>query len=236
MHLPITQSSRCCYSKSAVPPQGFLQRGASWKSLGLEVRGRTHQLDRSYRTTREILDFATLFYRQRISRENADEDVLPPDLHALPPGVVPEIIPLTSPQDEIARLANEIEALVRHGFPLRHILVLHASWQGARQLCQAIRGRLGSGTAADPKDLRPGDYVRVTTINAGTGLESPLVFLAGLNQLFEEEQSLRLSDEEREQMTIDNTRKIYMAAARAGQRLVFTYVGELPAELKTLVH
>ena len=84
----------------------------------------------------------------------------------------------------------------------------------------------------DPKDTYPGDYVRVTTLNAGAGLESPIVFLVGLRELFEEEQSLRLSDEAREDIIRDNTRKIYMAATRAGQRLVFTYVGDLPKMLK----
>jgi len=40
----------------------------------------------------------------------------------------------------------------------------------------------------------------VTTLNAGAGLESQIVFLVGLRLLFEEEQSLRLSDEEREEL------------------------------------
>jgi superfamily I DNA/RNA helicase len=71
----------------------------------------------------------------------------------------------------------------------------------------------------------------VTTLNAGAGLESPIVFLAGLRQLFEEEQSLRLSDEEREVLIRDNTRKLYMAVTRAGQRLVLTYAGDLPGVL-----
>jgi superfamily I DNA/RNA helicase len=74
-------------------------------------------------------------------------------------------------------------------------------------------------------------------INAGAGLESQIVFLVGLRLLFEEEQSLRLSDEEREGLIRDNTRKLYMAATRAGQRLVLTYSGELPAVLeKALTH
>jgi hypothetical protein len=50
--------------------------------------------------------------------------------------------------------------------------------------------------------------------------------------LFDEEQRLRLSDEEREAVIMDNTRKIYMAATRAGQRLVFTFVGELQGFLR----
>ncbi|HVM72869.1 MAG TPA: UvrD-helicase domain-containing protein, partial [Anaerolineales bacterium] len=215
----------------ADPTQGFLGRGTSWKSLGLDARGRTHQLRFSYRTTREILQFATLLYRLRLAEEK-DEDILAPDLLNMPNGPVPQIIPLTSPQDEIARIANEVESFVKRGYPRRHLLLLHADGHGVSSLIRAVNDRLGKGAALDPKDTYPGDYVRVTTLNAGAGLESPIVFLAGLRNLFEEEQSLRLSDEERETLIRDNTRKLYMAVTRAGQRLVITYVGELPDALK----
>jgi superfamily I DNA/RNA helicase len=145
------------------------------------------------------------------------------------------MILLTSPQDEISRVANEIEAFVKNGCPRNHLLVLHANGQGVRALIEAINRRLGRSAAIDPKDTFPGDYIRVTTLNAGAGLESPIVFLAGLRSLFEEEQSLRLSDDEREALIRDNTRKIYMAVTRAGQRLVFTYAGELPEILRKLL-
>lgn len=212
----------------ADPTQGFLGRGTSWKSLGLEARGRTHLMRRSYRTTREIMDFATLFYRRRLADEK-DDDILAPDLLNMPNGAFPQIIPLTSPQDEIIRVANEVADFVKKGMPKRHLLVLHTN--GVDDLIQAIEARLGKGSAIDPKETYPGDYVRVTTYNAGAGLESPIVFLAGLRDMFEEEQSLRLSDSERETLIRDNTRKLYMAATRAGQRLVITYVGEIPKEL-----
>jgi superfamily I DNA/RNA helicase len=215
----------------ADPTQGFLGRGTSWKSLGLEARGHTHSLRRSYRTTREIMQFATLLYRQRLADEK-DDDILIPDLLNMPNGAFPQIIPLTSPQDEIARVANEVESLVKQGFPKKHLLLLHSDGWGVNNLIQAIDDRLGKNAAFDPKDNYPGDYVRVTTINAGAGLESQIVFLVGLRLLFEEEQSLRLSDEEREGLIRDNTRKLYMAATRAGQRLVLTYSGELPEVLR----
>jgi len=216
----------------ADPTQGFLGRGASWKSLGLEARGHTHHLRRSYRTTREIIEFATLLYRLRLAEEN-DDDILVPDLLNMPNGSFPQIISLTSPQDEIARVANEVASLAKQGFPKKHLLLLHSDGWGVKNLIQAIDDRLGKNAAFDPKDKYPGDYVRVTTINAGAGLESPIVFLVGLRLLFEEEQSLRLSDEEREELIRDNTRKLYMAATRAGQRLVLTYSGELPQVLKS---
>jgi superfamily I DNA/RNA helicase len=215
----------------ADPTQGFLGRRSSWKSLGLDARGRTHQLRKSYRTTREIMQFATLFYRLRLSEEK-DDDVLAPDMFNMPNGVFPEVILVTSPQDEIARVANEVAELVQKGFPRKFLLLLHSNAEGGQTLIQAINHRLGKDTAMDPKDNYPGNYVRVTTLNAGAGLESPIVFLVGLRELFEEEQSYRLADDERIELMQDNTRKIYMAATRAGQRLVFTYVGDLPVMLK----
>jgi hypothetical protein len=216
----------------ADPTQGFLGRGASWRSLGLEARGHTHHLRRSYRSTRAILQFASLLYRLRLAEEK-DADILVPDLLDMPNGTFPQIITLTSPQDEIIRIANEVASLVKQGLPKKHLLLLHSDGWGVNNLIQAIDDRLGKNAALDPKDNYPGDYVRVTTINAGAGLESPVVFLAGLRLLFEQEQSLRLSDEEREGLIRDNTRKLYMAATRAGQRLVLTYSGELPEVLKS---
>ncbi|NMB89983.1 MAG: UvrD-helicase domain-containing protein [Chloroflexi bacterium] len=215
----------------ADPTQGFLGRKATWKSLGLEARGRSHLLRRSYRTTREIMQFATLFYRLRLSAET-DEDILAPDMLNMPDGAFPQVISLTSAQDEIARVANEVTEFLRQGYPRNHLLILHANGEGCQALTQAIDHRLGKNTAMDPKETYPGNYVRVTTLNAGAGLESPIVFLVGLRELFEEEQSIRLSDDEREEIIRDNTRKVYMAATRAGQRLVFTYVGDLPEMLK----
>lgn len=216
----------------ADPTQGFLGRGASWRSLGLEARGHTHHLRRSYRTTREILQFATLLYRLRLTEEK-DDDILMPDLLDMPSGAFPQIITLTTPQDEITRVVNEVASLVKQGFPKKHLLLLHSDGWGVNHLIQAIDDRLGKNAAMNPKDNYPGDYVRVTTINAGAGLESPIVFLVGLRLLFEQEQSLRLSDEEREGLIRNNTRKLYMAATRAGQRLVLTYSGELPEVLKS---
>jgi len=217
----------------ADPTQGFLGRKTTWKSLGLEARGHSQQLRHSYRTTREIMQFATLFYRLRLPEEK-DDDVLTPDILNMPNGAIPQIITLASAQDEIARVANEVADFLNQGYPRKDLLMLHANGQGTKALIQAIDHRLGKNVAMDPKNTYPGDYVRVTTLNAGAGLESPIVFLVGLRELFEEEQSIRLSDDEREEIIRDNTRKIYMATTRAGQRLVFTYVGDLPKVLSQI--
>ncbi len=54
------------------------------------------------------------------------------------------------------------------------------------------------------------------------------VNLVGVHALVEQEQSVRLSDDERHDLVRDNTRKLYMALTRAGQRVVLTYVGGPP--------
>jgi superfamily I DNA/RNA helicase len=216
----------------ADPTQGFLRRRQSWLASGLDVRGRVHLLRRSYRTTREIMDFATLLYRARLTED--DEDIVPPDLLDMPHGTIPTIIALTSEQDEITRVANEVEQLVGQGIPRRHILVIHTDWRGVDRLLERLGKRLGQGAAVDAKRADPGDAIRVCTLNAVTGLESPIVFLAGVRALFEQEQSVRLSDGERADLVRDNTRKLYMAITRAGQQLMLTYVGELPEPLRQL--
>ncbi len=217
--------------------QGFLKRGQSWLSSGLDVRGRVHRLRKSYRTTREILDFATLLYRTRLPQE--DEEIVVPDLTHMPNGVLPIVIPLTSPQDEITRVINEIRLLAQGGVPWGHILVIHASREKVKPILTRLNGAFGAGTAGaervevavDPGQTDPRNQIRVCSLNAATGLESPIVFLMGAHELYEREQSIRLSEEERAELIRDNTRKLYMAITRAGQRLVITYVGALPETL-----
>ena len=218
---------------AADPTQGFLRQGESWRSIaGLEVRGHTHRLRRSYRTTQAILAYALSFYRQRLP--NDDEELVSPELEGMQKGKPPQLLQLGSPQDERARIVNEIARVVERGMPLRHILVLIASWQGGEAMLEALNQRLGCNTAKDPKDTPPGDFVRVTTINAGTGLESPIVFVVGIHEMFEQEGSLFLGKDERTELVRENTRKLYMASTRAGQRLILTCVGDIPTPLQAL--
>lgn len=216
----------------ADPTQGFLRRGQSWLSLGLEVRGRSHRLDRSYRTTREILTFATRLYELLVP-DDQEERVLP-RLHEMPHGSPPEVVQLGSPQDEITRVVNELIALDRAGtVPRQHVLVIHAGWQGAATIRQRLAAELGAEAVIDPKDRSTAQAIRVTHLNAATGLEAPLVFVMGTHTLFEAMDSLRLGADERAALVRDNARRLYMALTRAGQRLVITYVGALPETLLT---
>jgi superfamily I DNA/RNA helicase len=216
----------------ADPTQGFLRRRQSWLASGLSVRGRSARLEKCYRTTREILDFASRMYQLRLPGD--DEAIVAPNLQHMPDGAPPEVIALDSEQDELTQVLNEIRGLRAQGVPLEHILVLHADWQGVDRVLGRLRTEFGSAAVANPKAVAPGQHLRVCTLNAATGLESPIVFVMGVHRMLEAEESARLSPEERAELMRDNTRKLYMAFTRAGQRLAITYVGEPPSVLRQL--
>ncbi|KAA3663911.1 MAG: ATP-dependent helicase, partial [Chloroflexi bacterium] len=194
--------------------QGFLKRGQSWLASGLDVRGRVHRLHKSYRTTKEIMSFATLLYRTRLPED--DEDIVTPRLDDMPTGVFPLLLSLTSEQDEVTRVVNEIEQLLQAGMPKGHILIIHADPLKIDMLGSRLAQKFGAETAVDPRYEPDQDKIRVCPLNAATGLESPIVFLMGVHSLYEREQSIRLSEEERYELIRDNTRKLHMAITRAG--------------------
>jgi superfamily I DNA/RNA helicase len=68
-------------------------------------------------------------------------------------------------------------------------------------------------------------YCTVTTLKAATGLEAPMVILLGVDHLLENEQDIRLPEEEGGDLRRDHTRMLYLGFTRAGQRLVVLRTG-----------
>lgn len=91
-----------------------------------------------------------------------------------------------------------------------------------------LTNNAGKAAALNLKVEMRGQAIRICSLNAGTGLEGSIVFLVGMHKLNEQEQSLRVSEEEKLKLIRDNTRKLHTAITRAGQRLVITYAGEIP--------
>lgn len=211
---------------AADPTQGFLKRRQSWLATGLDVRGHSARLTRPYRNTREIPGFASRFYRSRLPAE--DEEINLPkaaEIERMPSGNAPQFVPVRSPQNERARVANEITAAIRAGARAEHFLVLHAEDAAVEPFIQTLNRTAGQPIACNLKHLGPSSSgnLRVSSLNAATGLESLIVFLCGLDALLEKENALGLHADERDELTRDNTRRIYMAITRAAQKLVITH-------------
>ncbi len=212
---------------AADPTQGFLRRRQSWIAAGIDVRGRrTTKLARAYRNTRAILRFARDFYEERRSEDGRETDLNVPDNAVLAgiseEGKAPLVFRVANPQDEIARAANEALEILHGGLTAGCLLVIHADSSKERALREALERKLGRDKVHDAKSgPRPPEILcTVTTLNAATGLEAPVVMLLGMDSLLEKEDDPRLSEEERAELRSDNTRRLYVGFTRAGQRLV----------------
>jgi hypothetical protein len=219
---------------AADPTQGFLGRRQSWAAIGLEVRGQSARLRRCYRNTRDILGFATAFYTSRLASDE-EEINLPEsaDVAQLTSGEAPRFLYVSSAQDERSLVANEIAAALRAGASPEHFLVLQNDSALVAPFVEALNKAVGQPIGRDLQDQPYSSAgVRVCSLNAATGLESPVVFLCGMDGLLEKEGALGLARDEKSELVRDNTRRIYMAITRASRKLVVTY--RRPATRKCL--
>jgi hypothetical protein len=220
---------------AADPTQGFLKRRQSWVTCGLDLRGRSTKLRRSYRSTREILRFAAHFYRTRMDDEEWPDLNLPgeEELQAASSGYPPRVLFFSSRQDEVARVANEISSCLQDGFQPEHVLVVVAGEKRFSVVVDSLRAVLGVDQVADAREKSEENRVRVSGINAATGLEAPLVFVVGAADLLAAEANFQLKEAVRMELIRDNTRRLYMAFTRAGHSLVVTWAGaSVPGWLK----
>jgi superfamily I DNA/RNA helicase len=214
----------------------------SWKSVGLDVAGRTKKLRKSYRTTQAILDAATHVLGQFVQSD--PEDYLEPDFTGMELGTPPFLIYADTPQDAADRVTNEIAALTSEGqLPLASILVLYGNNIQKQLLYELLEKRVGFGKIwwlnkkehkKEPPNGYGKDYLRLANIDTATGLEASVVFLIGLDGLMSESRIPGQSKDELAARAEENGRKLYMAMTRAGQRLVMVATQKLPSSIENL--
>ena len=226
----------------ADPNQGFMKSRLSWKSVGLEVSGRTRKLRKSYRTTRAILESASSVLAA-LGQADA-EDYLEPDFDGMVEGARPLLVYTDSPQDSMDRVVNELAALAAEGTrPLGAMLVIYGSNIQKPALYKKLCKHFGENRVwwfneTKQKKAPPAgygrDYLRMAYLETATGLEGGIVFLVGVEALFGQGLHPSLSEEERHAAREENARKLYMAMTRAGQRLVLISSQRLPAAIERL--
>lgn len=205
----------------ADPRQGFLKSRMSWKSVGLDVAGRTKKLRRSYRTTSALLQAATCLLAREV--EEDPEYELIPDFSAMEQGVRPILVTVDTPQDAVDRVVSEIAALASHpNFPLSAILVMYGEQVSKsllyRQLCLRV-GEAKVWWLNKDRSMPPGGYggehIRMANIDTATGLEGTFVFMLGIENLLAPHGSPARDERSPEA----EARKLYMAMTRSCYRL-----------------
>jgi hypothetical protein len=167
--------------------------------------------------------FARDFYQQRLSEDDEDDLNVPDDetLAGIPvPGVDPVVVHVSSTQDELAQAVRWVRELTSMPSGGMGILLIDAEGSRLHDLRRLI-GEAGCHTASGHG--RPdGARCLLASINQATGLEAPAVIVIGMDSMLVGEKDPTLSGDDLKQLRRDNTRRLYMAFTRAGQRLLVT--------------
>jgi superfamily I DNA/RNA helicase len=193
------------------------RRKLSFSKLGIEAQGRTEILKINYRNTTEVLALAMECADGILHDARAEEDmplVIPQS--AGRSGPLPTFQRFEGGLQEAAHVAGAIAELIAQGRAPGDIAVLSPTWRSLDTMRAAIEQ---AGVACSPRkfDRRapPGPpSVKLTTLHSSKGLEFPVVFVVGLDEL-------DCSHAKR----IDELRLLYVGMTRATHQLALSAMG-----------
>ncbi len=211
--------------------QELYQRRSSWRNVGIEVRGRVHQISRVYRSTKELTDFAAKFEARTATPDKNKELQLAlfpedSDFHG-PPPVIRQFADYDAIMNDVATRIEKIVA--EDGCPYSEIAVIYTkkkfkdrSTQFIPEKMQTVLNSHGIMCNWASKDyVSKSSYdittnsVTISTIHSSKGFDYACVFVLGLDLLKENGWT---------RAQIDNL--VYVAVTRARYRLFVPYIDE----------
>jgi hypothetical protein len=193
------------------------RRKLSFAKLGIEAQGRTEILKINYRNTTEVLALAMECSAGILHDGRAEQDmplIIPQS--AGRSGPLPSFQRFEGGLQEAAHVADAIAELIVQGRSPADIAVLSPTWRSLDTMRTAIER---AGVACSPRKpdrrapLGP-PSVKLTTLHSSKGLEFPVVFVVGLDEL-------DCSQAKR----IEELRLLYVGMTRATHRLSLSAVG-----------
>jgi hypothetical protein len=196
------------------------RRKMNFARLGIEAQGRTEVLKINYRNTTEVLALAMECAEGVLdSQVPRAEDEMPLVLpqSAGRSGPVPVFLRFDSGRQEAAQIADDIADLVGQGRSAGDFAVLARYWRSLDLVRAALESK---GIACTPgrgdraRTVPSSPVVTLTTLHSSKGLEFPIVFVVGLDQM-----------EAVAAQRVDELRLLYVGMTRATHRLHLTAVG-----------
>jgi superfamily I DNA/RNA helicase len=214
-----------------------IYRNHSWRSMGLNVVGRTRILPRPYRMTYEIACAAAELVRGNpavIEALNNDEEELPPvklDDRWMRHGDYPELRLLGTKAQEMSWLHNRLKELRGKGYEPQDIAIFHRKGEAVEEYAGYLRQHYWPVRVLK-NDAPVGEAgITVGTMHAAKGLEFRAVFVPHLEALYSE---LGHTTEERRESVLNETRLLYVVMTRARERVYLMHQGRLPDQLSHL--
>lgn len=204
--------------------QRIFQAPFSWKSLGVDIRGRSQTLRINYRTSHQIRRRADLLLPHQIADVDGISEQRKGTVSAFN-GPDPEIVAAASIAEEVASIAAWIRARLSEGYQPGQIGVFVRSQDQLSRAERAVREadcvavQLDAG--ADPVDGR----VAISTMHLAKGLEFRAVVVAAVDEgvVPLESRIEAVADEtDLEEVYSSERHLLYVACTRARDRLLVT--------------
>jgi hypothetical protein len=217
---PATNSLLLLYDDAQSIYERSRTRQFSFKSVGIQARGRTTILKINYRNTKQILQTASLIAADLLSAEDQDEDGIPlvKPIGCGREGEPALMIRLPSLRAEAERIAELLKAEHESGGQAwSDMAVLCRDYRVIDACAEALaRIRLPHQVRKSTGQYHPArDAIKVMTMKVSKGLEFSVVAIPGLGLM-----PVPGEDEKEE------ARLFYVAATRATDKLIVTGSGD----------
>lgn len=218
---------------TADPDQGFYNRSLNWKETGLDLRDRTIRLTKNYRCSPAISKVVDSFRLHRLMEQTHFPLYSINHIEPIPPEDHPQLLHFPTIEDQQNRLFSEINQLLKQGYSADDILILNAGKQNTRFMAQEIRQALNISATTLTGSLPTTDKsLKLCDLEVATGLESKVVFITGLEKIFNLETDKAISEREQHSLRNTNTHMLHMAMTRASERLyLLITTPKIPEEL-----
>ncbi len=215
--------------------QKIYSRDFTWKELGMGINAKnSYVMNRSYRSTREIIDVALETIRDSQSLltdlEAAGDSLVEPEHehNEHRHGPLPVLLSFETPEKEYAGIAGEIKSLLQRGYRPNNIVILQRHRNSNEQLARDLR-RNGLATTIVKGNFNAAnsEAIRLCTLHSAKGLEFEVVFICGLEQ-FQVSQPVETNSPVFQELLDQERKLLYVGMTRARQLLYISYSGVPP--------
>ncbi len=204
--------------------QRIFQPPFSWKSLGIDIRGRSSSLRVNYRTSHQIRQRADKLLPEMIRDIDGNEESRKGTVSVFN-GPFPECRVLPSMDEEITAVAGKLDDLLRRGFQADEIGIFVRS-EGQMPRARAALKKSGLPWTELENTSRPATgRIAVSTMHLAKGLEFRAVIVMACDDEVVplQERIEAISDEaDLEEVYTTERHLLYVACTRAREELLIT--------------
>lgn len=217
--------------------QRIFQQPFSWKSLGVDIRGRSHTLKINYRTSHQIRKQADLLLGPEISDVDGITDNRCGTISVFN-GPRPVIQDFATAQSEMEFVSNWISNRIKDCVSPHEIGVFVRSANQINRAVQAVETAGLSCKVLDENISIVDDHISVSTIHLAKGLEfRAVVVMACDDEVIPSQERIETVTDENELEEVYNSERhlLYVACTRARDSLLVTGVKPASEFLDDLV-